>query len=72
MTTQSKPVGKVFLTLREAADYANCSPITLRRQVHAKALPHHRIGSNERRGKIFIKIADLEKFIEGCRFEAVG
>jgi excisionase family DNA binding protein len=70
MSNQSQRSGKLFLTLREAADYANCSTQTIRRAVHGKALAHHRIGSSETHGKIFIRITDLESYLLTCRFEA--
>lgn len=70
MTHQSNTINKAFLTLREAAEYANCSTVTLRRAVRGKALAHHRFGKSETRGKIFIKATDLEAFIEGCRLGA--
>ncbi len=70
MTAKTNPIQKAFLTLREAANYANCSTVTLRRAVRAKALPHHRFGTSEKRGKIFISAGDLTNYIEGCRVGA--
>ncbi|MGC3992058.1 MAG: helix-turn-helix domain-containing protein [Chthoniobacteraceae bacterium] len=67
MSNQTNSTPKPYLTLREAADYANCSTTTLRRAVVAKALPHHRFGLSERRGKIFIKATDLQQYINSCR-----
>lgn len=59
-----------FLTLREAAAYAHCSTLTLRRAVYAGELAHHRLGLSEK-GKIFIRISDMEKYLAGCRISPV-
>jgi excisionase family DNA binding protein len=77
MTTANQlyPTGKAYLTIREAARYANCSPKTIRRAIKAGALPHHRFGSgkaSETCGKIHINTADLQTFIDGCRINAIG
>lgn len=68
MTSQPIPRTE-FLTLREAAAFAHCSTLTLRRAVYAGELAHHRLGLSER-GKIFIRISDLEKYLTGCRVAA--
>ena len=60
-------IGKAFLTLGEAADYVNCSSKTIRRAVKANALPHHRFGMSETRGKIHVRATDLEKWVGSCR-----
>jgi excisionase family DNA binding protein len=70
MTHQSTPTQKAFLTLREAAEYANCSTVTLRRAIRARQLAHHRFGFSETRGKIFVKVSDLQGFIDGHRIAA--
>ena len=66
MITAPTPTGKAYLTLREAARYANCSTMTIRRALQSSALPHHRFGLSER-GKIFISAKDLDEFITSRR-----
>ena len=55
MSLTSHQAGQAFLTLKDAATYANCCTATIRRAVHRKELPHHRFGTSETRGKIFIR-----------------
>ena len=70
MTIQDKAIGKQFLDLIEASLYTGASTTTLRRAVRSKALAHHRFGTSETRGKILIRVTDLEKFIGKNRHAA--
>lgn len=67
ITTQ--PPAKAYLTLREAAQYANCSTMTIRRAVKSHALLHHRHGFGEKGkpGKIFISAKDLDAYLSSRR-----
>lgn len=67
MTQHDQTSAKAFLTIREAAAYANCSTMTIRRAVRRGELTHHRFGISETKGKIFIRATDMENFITGCR-----
>ena len=46
--------------------------MTLRRAIRAKELAHHRLGKNEKKAKIYIKIADLETYLNRNRIGAVA
>lgn len=70
MNQQVQSIPKAFFTIREAATYANCSTMTIRRAVRTGQLAHHRLGRNETKGKIFIRTTDMESFLTGCRLEA--
>jgi excisionase family DNA binding protein len=67
MTQENSTPTSAFLTLREAAAYAHCSTTTLRRAVRSGELAHHRHGHNEKKSKIFIRVTDMEKYLNGCR-----
>lgn len=58
-----------FLSLERAAEYCGLSIRTLRRAIKARVLAHHRPGLSER-GKIFIRLTDLEHYIGKSRIEA--
>ena len=59
------------MTLREAAKYAGCSIMTLRRAIKTKELAQHRFGKNEKKAKIYIKVTDLTAYLDGCRIGSV-
>ena len=55
-----------LLTLREAAQYLNCSQFSIRTLVWDGTLPSVRF---TRRGKLWLDLKDLEKYIEDSKRE---
>ena len=63
--------GKAFLTLVETSKLLNVSNKTIRRAIKAGRLASCR-PYNKNRGKIFLRLADIEAFIERSRRSAIG
>jgi excisionase family DNA binding protein len=57
------------LTPKEAAVKARVSTSLIYSLCHDQRLPHYRIGTDGKRGRILIDPADLEAFIQQCRQE---
>lgn len=57
------------LTVKEAGEYAGVSPALIYQWCQEQRLPHYRLGSEGRRGKIVIAPADLDEFMRQCRVE---
>jgi excisionase family DNA binding protein len=58
------------LTPKQAAALAGVSVKLIYIWCEEKRLPHFRMGSKKRRGRIYIEATDLAAFIETCRVEA--
>ena len=56
-----------WLTVKEAAERARVSPELIYQWVAEGRLWHYRVGGKGARGKILIKPADLEAFMESLR-----
>jgi excisionase family DNA binding protein len=69
-TPTAPSVSRAFLNLKEAAHYMGVSVRTVRRAVHAGAIPHNRTGFSECSGKILIRRTDLEAYLEKGRINA--
>lgn len=63
--------GKSFLTLAETAQLLNVSAKTVRRAIKAGRLASCRPYSKSR-GKIFLRMADIDAFIGRSRRSAIG
>lgn len=57
------------LTARQAAERAGVSLSLVYLLCEERRLPHYRIGSEGKRGRILIDAEDLDRFIEACRRE---
>jgi excisionase family DNA binding protein len=66
MNTTNMPTG--WLTLREAADYARCSTVTLTREVRAGRLRAYRLAT---RRVWRLQAADIDRWIADSRDEPV-
>jgi Helix-turn-helix domain len=55
------------VTVKDAGKHAGVSPALIYQWCQEQRLPHYRFGSEGRRGRILIDIADLEKFMQECR-----
>ena len=58
-----------LLTPKEAAVKARVSPSLIYTLCNEQRLPHYRIGTDGKRGRILIDPADLDRFIQECRQE---
>jgi excisionase family DNA binding protein len=58
-----------FLTVEEAAQRAKMSVSSIYHACDEKQLAHYRVSGKGRRGKILIRPADLDAFLESCRVE---
>lgn len=53
-----------YLTLRQAADYLNCSPKTVRRRIKSHGLPHYFVpGSRGIRGQLLFRRGELDRWV---------
>jgi excisionase family DNA binding protein len=64
------PSGEGFITVDEAAKRANMSASAIYQACDELRLAHYRVSGKGRRGRILIRPADLEAFLESCRVEA--
>jgi excisionase family DNA binding protein len=55
------------LSVREAAEWAGVSESLVYGWIASGMLPHYRLGASGRRGKISIRVADLETLVETMR-----
>ena len=55
------------LTVKEAGEYAGVSPALVYQWCQEQRLPHYRLGSEGKRGKILIDPRDLDDFMQLCR-----
>jgi excisionase family DNA binding protein len=55
------------LTSKQAAERAGVSASLIYTLCHERRLPHYRIGTDGKRGRILIDAADLDAFVEACR-----
>ena len=69
-TTTLQPTGKALLTLPETADMLGMSNQTLRRHIAAKRIAVCKPGG--KRGKTFIRPADIDAFLLRSRRAAIG
>ncbi len=58
------------MTVKEAAKKLEISASLAYALIADGRLPHLRIGARGRRGKILLRDADIEKFLELCRVDA--
>jgi excisionase family DNA binding protein len=59
--------GSAKLTVKQAAEQARVSPNLIYQLCLERRLPHYRIGSRGRRGKILIESSDLAAFFASCK-----
>lgn len=57
------------MTIKEAAAYADVCEAIVRTWVKSGLLPHYRLGAPGRRGKITVKVEDLDAFLARQRVE---
>jgi hypothetical protein len=63
-------IGKAYVTINEAADFARCHPATIRRAIAARRLAVCK--PNGKHGRSLIKTADLWSWLDRSRISAVG
>ena len=56
-----------MLTVKQAAERAGVSPALIYQWCDERRLVHYRFGGSGRRGKIAIRPADLDAFLESCK-----
>lgn len=69
-TTTFDTTGKALLTISEAAKLLHTSPSSLRRYIGKKLVAVCKPGG--KRGKVFIRPADLDAFLQRTRRAAIG
>ena len=62
---------KEWLSVEQAAEYAQVS-VSLVYEWCSTRLTHYRLGTQNRRGKIFIDPADLDAFLQTLKVTPVG
>lgn len=60
-----------MMSIKQAAAHATVSESIIRAWVASGGLPHYRLGKPGARGKIAIKLEDLEAFLAGRRVENI-
>ena len=55
--------------VKDAAKLAGVSASLLYQICHDRLIPHYRVGGKGRRGKILLRLADIETFMQTCRVE---
>lgn len=58
------------LTVKQAAERVGVSASLIYQWCEERRLPHFRLGTGTKRGKILIEVADLDALLEGLRVEA--
>src|SRR5438552_2320344 len=66
----SSVIGKAYVTINEAADFARCHPATIRRAISRRALAVCK--PNGKHGRTLIRVTDLMAWLERSRIAAIG
>jgi excisionase family DNA binding protein len=64
--SQSNPIGKKYLTVKEAAKYLNCGERALRGYMKNKKISYYKFN-----GIVLFKINELDRIIENNKFESL-
>jgi excisionase family DNA binding protein len=58
---------RICLNVCEAAAAMGCSTKTIRRMIADKRLPSSRLKTSRGKGRVVIKVSDLEKLLSQCK-----
>jgi excisionase family DNA binding protein len=64
MSNTDKIIARICLNVAETAVALGCSAKTVRRMLADKRLPYSRLKTSRGKGRVVIKLADLEKLLE--------
>ena len=64
MSDTDNIIVRICLNVDEAAFALGCSTKTIRRMLADKRLPYSRLKTSRGKGRVVVKVADLEKLLE--------